>query len=304
MRFIETPNTETLYSNAVLDLQDGPVVLLHPDLGERYFRTSVWEVHGDARTISQKQDGPKPSPYALLPYGWKGTLPGGLKTIQARSRYLVVAPHIAVYGDADLANVHALQDGFRLIALKDWRGSNKELAAGQPMRPLRRPGTRTSGELLFLEELCETLKDITPRDDELAFARQAERIGVTRADGFRLEKLDAAALSWMGSASSNSGPERSRHCNLAARGWSVTIWPTSMTGCFEPRSAGNTCGAICPARYCFRSPAMTRMANYCVENTVIDCTFLPGRCQRRAIGASACTIWTVSLPPTLFGATA
>jgi len=194
LRFIETPNTETLYSSAVLDLQDGPVVLLHPDLGERYFRTSVWELHGDAHTISQKQDGPKPSPYALLPYGWKGTLPGGLKAIQARSRYLVVAPHIAVYGDADLANVHALQDGFRLIALKDWRGSNKDLAAGQPMRPLRRPGTRTSGALLFFEELCETLKDITPRDDELAFARQAERIGVTRADGFQLEKLNVAAL--------------------------------------------------------------------------------------------------------------
>jgi hypothetical protein len=38
------------------------------------------------------------------------------------------------------------------------------------------------------------LKDITPRDDELAFARQAERIGVTRADGFQLERLDVAAV--------------------------------------------------------------------------------------------------------------
>ncbi len=194
MRFIETPNTETLYSNAVLDLQDGPVVLLHPDLGERYFRTSVWDLHGDAHTISQKQDGPKPPPYALLPYGWKGTLPGGLKAIQARSRYLSVAPHIGVYGDGDLANVHALQNGFRLIALKDWGGSNKELAAGQPMRPLLRPATSTPTELLFFEELCETLKDITPRDDELAFARQAERIGVTRKDGFQFEKLDPAAV--------------------------------------------------------------------------------------------------------------
>ncbi len=194
MRFIETPNTETLYSNAVLDLQDGPIVLVHPDLGERYFRTSVWDLHGDAHTISQKQDGPKPSPYALLPYGWQGTLPGGLKAIRARSHYLVVAPHIAVYGDGDLPTVYALQDGFRLIALKDWGGSNNELARGRPMRPLRRPGTSTPTELLFFEELCETLKDITPRDDELAFARQAERIGVTRADGFQFERPDAAAV--------------------------------------------------------------------------------------------------------------
>jgi hypothetical protein len=194
LRVIETPNTETLYSDAIVDLQDGPVVLVHPDFGERYFRTSVWELHGDAHTVSQKKDGPKPPPYALLPHGWEGTLPDGLKTIQTRSRFVTISPHIAVYGNEDLPNVHALQNGFRLIALKDWGGTNKELAPGQPMRPLRRPGTKTPAELLFFEELCETLKDITLRDNELAFARQTERIGVTRTDGFQFEKLDAATV--------------------------------------------------------------------------------------------------------------
>ena len=62
------------------------------------------------------------------------------------------------------------------------------------MRPLRRPNTATPAELLFFEELCETLKDITVRDDELGFARQAGRIGITLADGFQFEKLDAAAV--------------------------------------------------------------------------------------------------------------
>lgn len=47
------------------------------------------------------------------------------------------------------------------------------------MRPLHRPGTTTPPELLYLEELCETLKDITIRDDETAFARQLEEIGIT-----------------------------------------------------------------------------------------------------------------------------
>jgi hypothetical protein len=31
-RLVETPNTETLYSTTVLDLKDGPVVVVHPDL--------------------------------------------------------------------------------------------------------------------------------------------------------------------------------------------------------------------------------------------------------------------------------
>jgi hypothetical protein len=192
IRVIETPNTETLYSNAVVDLQDGPIVIVHPEHGERYFRTSIWELHGDTHTISQKKDGAKPPPYALLPSGWEGKLPDGLKTIQMRSRYILIAPHIAVYGSDDLPNVHVLQKGYKLIALADWGASNKELEAGQPMRPLRRTGTKPPAELLFFEELCETLKDITLRDDERAFARQAGRIGVTLADGFQFEKLDAA----------------------------------------------------------------------------------------------------------------
>ena len=154
-RIIETPNTETLYSNAILDLKDGPIVVVHPDLGERYFRTSIWELHGDAHTISQKQDGAKPPPYALVPSGWKGPLPKGLKTISVRSRYVAVAPHIAVYGTEDLPNVHVLQKGFKLVALKDWGASNKEMEPGQPMRPLRRPNSHARRTAL----LRRTLRD-------------------------------------------------------------------------------------------------------------------------------------------------
>jgi len=194
IRTIETPNTETLYSSAVVDLRDGPVVIVHPDFGGRYFRTSIWELHGDAHTISQKKDGAKPPPYALVPIAWKGALPNDLKVIHARSRYVILSPHIAVYGPDDLPNVRTLQQGLKLIALRDWGTSNKEMERGQPMRPLRRSNTATPTELLFFEELCETLKDITVRDDELAFARQAERIGITLADGFQSEKLDAITV--------------------------------------------------------------------------------------------------------------
>jgi hypothetical protein len=194
MRLIETPNTETLYSIAVVDLNDGPVVVVHPDFGDRYFRTSIWELHGDTRTISQKHDGGHPPAYAILPLDWQGAVPPDLKSYRIRSRYVQFAPHIAVYGESDLPAVHALQDGLKLIRLSDWGGSNQAMAPGQPMRPIRRPGTKTPTELLFFEELGETLKDLTVRDDEMAFARQVERIGITLKDGFRAERLDAPVI--------------------------------------------------------------------------------------------------------------
>jgi hypothetical protein len=194
LRLGETANTETLYSIAVVDLADGPVVVVHPDLGERYFRTSLWELHGDTHTISQKRDGGHPPPYALLPLDWKGELPAGVKSIQVRSRYVFIAPHIAVYGEDDVKNVTALQDGLELIALRDWGASNQPLEPGPPMRPLQRPGATTPPELSYFEELCETLKDMTIRDDEVAFARQLEGVGITLAAGFQSDQLDPATV--------------------------------------------------------------------------------------------------------------
>jgi hypothetical protein len=197
MRVIETPNTETLYSLAVVDLAEGPVVVVHPDLGERYFRTTIWEPHGDTHTISQKQDGGHPSPYALLPLGWKGNLSAGLKSIRVRSRYVIIAPHIGVYGvygEDDVKNVTALQNGLQLLALRDWRKLDRPLESGPPMRPLQRSGMSTPPELLYFEELCESLKDITIRDDEAGFARQLDGVGITLAAGFQFDRLEPTTV--------------------------------------------------------------------------------------------------------------
>jgi hypothetical protein len=185
----------------VVDLNDGPVVIEHPDFGDRYFRTTIWDIHSDTHTISQKQDGGKPSPYVIVPVGWKGEIPPGLKKVKVRSRYFQFAPHIAVYGEDDLVNVHALQDGLKLMPLNEWGKSNAGLEPGEPMRPIRRPGIQLPNELLFFEELGETLKDITILDDEEGFARQLEAIGITLKDGFQYDKLDEATIAGLKRAS-------------------------------------------------------------------------------------------------------
>jgi hypothetical protein len=188
-RLIETPNTETLYSIIVVDLDGGPVVVEHPDFAGRYYRSTVWDLHSDTHTISQLNDGDSPPPCAVVRTGWDGQVPDGLRVIEVRSRYFQVAPHIAVTGTDDLDAVHDLQAGLRVTRLEHWPGGNP-VGRGEPMRPIRRPGTTTPDDLLFFEELCETLKDITIRDDELGFARQLPAIGITLRDGFAFDDLD------------------------------------------------------------------------------------------------------------------
>jgi hypothetical protein len=193
-RLIETPNTETPYSIVVVDLWNGPVVVVHPDFGERYYRSSIWDIHSDTHTISQKQDGPQPPPYALVPVGWQGTVPEGVKSYEIRSRYVQIAPHIAAYGDDDMSRVHALQDELKVVALADWGNGAAPLEPGAPLPPLRRAGTTTPDGLLFFEELGEVLRLVTVRDDEFGFARQLEAIGITLDDGFRFDELDAPTV--------------------------------------------------------------------------------------------------------------
>lgn len=200
----DQPNTETVVSNAVVDLKEGPVVVVHPDFGSRYFRTTLWELHGDVHRISQKKDGPRPPAYALALHDWKGTVPKGVRTIRVRSRYVALATHMAAGGEADLAAVAALQDGLRLVALRSWGKAGEKvengLDAGPAMRPLQRPDTRTRADLLFFEELCEALKDVKLRDDEVAFARQLDPIGVTLGEGFLSDKLDAPMVAGLARA--------------------------------------------------------------------------------------------------------
>jgi hypothetical protein len=116
-RLIETPNTETLYSIIVIDLDDGPVVVEHPDFAGRYFRSTIWDLHSDTHTISQLQDGDAPPPYLVARVGWSGAVRDSMRVVEVRSRYFQIAPHIAVTGDEDLTAVHDLQAGLRVAPL-------------------------------------------------------------------------------------------------------------------------------------------------------------------------------------------
>ncbi len=198
IRLVEQPNTETPYSAAVIDLDNGPVVVVHPDMGGRYFRTTVWDAFGETRTISQKSDGDQPKPYLLARVGWKGKVPNGMGLIKFRSRLALLAPHIALTtAGNDMDKVKALQNQYKLIALKDWGKSNKALSAPSKenqIRPLVSPGTKTPMALMFFEMLGEALKDLDLYEDEKGFYRQLNRIGLTD-DGFDYESLDDASIS-------------------------------------------------------------------------------------------------------------
>nr|WP_312007182.1 DUF1254 domain-containing protein [Nocardioides alcanivorans] len=53
-----TPNVDTLYSTAWLDLSRGPVELEVPAMGERYYTVNLLDVHSNAVNLSTRTLGP------------------------------------------------------------------------------------------------------------------------------------------------------------------------------------------------------------------------------------------------------
>lgn len=113
---VVTPNNDTLFTNAWLDLSQGPLIISVPEMGQRYWVlgfldawTNPWAYAGRRTTGGQAQQlfvhGP----------GWRGTVPAGMHRIEAPGDDVWVIGRILVDPDPhDLAQVHALQDQFSI----------------------------------------------------------------------------------------------------------------------------------------------------------------------------------------------
>ena len=118
-REVVTPNNDTLFTNAWLDLSDGPVLISVPDMGERYWVlgfldawTNPWAYAGRRTTGNRAQQ--------LFVHGpdWSGEAPAGAHVIASPSRDVWVIGRILVDPEPhDLAAVHELQQAFSIRRL-------------------------------------------------------------------------------------------------------------------------------------------------------------------------------------------
>jgi len=115
-REVVTPNNDTLFTNAWLDLSAGPLVIDVPAMGDRYWTlgfldawTNPWAYAGRRTTGGAAQ--------RLFVHGpaWQGEPPAGMNVIAAPGDDVWVIGRILVDHDQeDLARVHELQDRFSM----------------------------------------------------------------------------------------------------------------------------------------------------------------------------------------------
>jgi hypothetical protein len=144
-----SPNNDTLYSIAWVDVTKEPLILSHPEMGDRYFTFEIASLDSDNFAyVGKRTTGGKAGSFAMVGPDWKGALPEGVTALpRSRTNSVLILGRTLVDGNADLPAVRKLQDQYTLVPLSLW-GKKDAVLPEEPRRleALRRE-SRSAGRV-------------------------------------------------------------------------------------------------------------------------------------------------------------
>ena len=187
---VVSPNADTLYSTAFLDLGREPMVLSVPDTGERYYLmqmldawTNVFAAPGTRTLGNGKHD------FAITGPNWSGALPAGVEKIKAPTNLVFIIGRTYCAGPADYEAVHKIQEQYRLTPLSAWGEpyAPPENVDVDPNVDLKTPPIEQVDDLRlpdFFHRLAMLMKDNPPAPSDEPVVRQLAKIGIVPGEAF------------------------------------------------------------------------------------------------------------------------
>ena len=165
-----SPNNDTLYNGAALDLSGGPLLLHAPDTAGRYYVLQFVDAWSNNFAYTgRRSTGTAAADTLLVPTGYTGDATDGVATIEVPSALAVILGRIQVDGEADLPAVHALQDQFTLTPT-----SGTTAGRGAPAYD-----TTVADDLVFWERFRVYLQAFPPPEADREFVALAAEAGLT-----------------------------------------------------------------------------------------------------------------------------
>ncbi len=138
-RAVTTPNTDTLYSSAWLDLSVEPVFLTVPDMGGRYYSFAFMGMSTDNFAyVCRRLDGNRPRPRMIVGPAWTGVAGSDVVLVRAPSNGVWLLGRVLVDGPPDLEAVWTLQSR-TLLETPDMRNERRILETQELMRQRTSP---------------------------------------------------------------------------------------------------------------------------------------------------------------------
>jgi len=193
---IVTPNNDTPYSYAWLDLRAEPWVLTMPEIEKNRFYTSQWDdlwgyVLDNAGSVNDGNDGKK---YLLVSPSWKGEVPKGItRVIRGESDFLGSLTRTQILGGKnDMARVKEIQKSYKLQPLSSFTGSKTPAAAPAINWPKWTEGDEAT--IKYFDYVNFMLALITPHPDDKAMYEKMATIGLKAGAALDTAQLDPELL--------------------------------------------------------------------------------------------------------------
>ena len=110
-RTVVSPNVDTLYSQAWLDIGVEPVIYVLPE-ADRFCNVQLLDAWTNTAAVLDKAGA-----YAIALPSWEGELPEGVTRVDVPTATVWTIARIVLSGNEDLPNVYAIQEHMRLLPL-------------------------------------------------------------------------------------------------------------------------------------------------------------------------------------------
>lgn len=197
---IVSPNADTLYSIAWLDLSLDPIVLSVPDTQGRYYLMSVLDAWSNVfASLGQRTTGTKKGDFVIIGPNWMGVIPDELTVIQAPTTMVWIIGQTQTTGKADYAAVHTIQSRYRLTPLRLW-GRPYNPPPDIPVNPMIDPRTppveqvNNMNAANFFGWMAALMKHNPPAVADTEIVRKFAAIGIIPGQDFEIRSLSEAGV--------------------------------------------------------------------------------------------------------------
>lgn len=116
----KTPNVDTLYSNAWLDLSGGPAIIEVPPIESRYYTLQFVDMYGNSTNLSSRTVGSGGGQFFVATTTWEGDVPGDSTAFRVATPYMWILMRILVKGPGqDVELVQSLQDRVTITSVAE-----------------------------------------------------------------------------------------------------------------------------------------------------------------------------------------
>jgi hypothetical protein len=200
-RLVVTPNSDTLYSSAFLDLRGGPVVLRTPALTDHYYVFQFLDMYTNTiANVGTRTTGQGTNAVTVTGPGWRGRLPAGTRRISSPTPDVWVIGRTLPKDQADVAIVDQLQQQYSITPLPP---RSPPEGSGRPACGVSRPAVNASGAQFF-DELGAGLSADPPPSSDAPILRDLAAAGIgpgTRPSANANPAVAAALTQSVGAAS-------------------------------------------------------------------------------------------------------